>query len=82
LEEKGYDVEEKLVYHVINTNQDDLQGLFWKVKIDDKLKKITDIFEFQLLKKDKYRNPTEIITKKNGKVIGIRLVSIFYYYQE
>ncbi|HWR32104.1 MAG TPA: hypothetical protein VN451_01150, partial [Chitinophagaceae bacterium] len=82
LEEKGYDVKRTLVYHGITTNEDDPGGRFWKTSIEDKLKKIIDIFEFQLLKRDKYNNSTEIITKKNGKVIGMRLVSIFYYQQE
>jgi hypothetical protein len=79
LEEKGYDSKGKLVYYTVSTNEDDNQGRFWKVKIEDKLKKITDIFYYQLLKRDKYDNPTEIITMKNGKVTGIRLVTILYY---
>lgn len=79
LEEKGYDSKGKLVYYTVSTNEDDNHGRFWKVKIEDKLKKITDIFYYQLLKRDKYDNPTEIITMKNGKVIEIRLVKILYY---
>jgi len=79
LEEKGYDSKGKLVYYTVSTNEDDNQGRFWKVKIENKLKKTIDIFNYQLLKRDKYDNPTEIITMKNGKVTGIRLVTILYY---
>ena len=49
LEEKGYDLKGKLVYHVINTNQDDLQGLFWKVKIETSLIPITFPFFFVII---------------------------------
>ncbi len=79
LEEKGFDAKGTLVYHAISGNEDDPKGRFWKVKTEDKLKKTNDIFDFQLLKRDRNNNPTEIITRINGKVTGIRLVSISYY---
>ena len=79
LEEKGYDANGKLTYHLINRNADDKNGKYWKTIITDKLENKTTTLDFQFLKKDRFGNAIEVLEKTNGKVSGMRRVAFFYY---
>lgn len=79
LEEIRYNSKGAITYHLVNKNEDDRDGKYWKVVCENKLTNETDTFAFTFLAQDKQNNPAIILVKKNQVVIAIRLVSFIYY---
>ncbi|NBP70067.1 MAG: hypothetical protein EBU52_15125 [Cytophagia bacterium] len=68
----------RLSFHLFTIFQDSEAGHLYKITTEDKLRKVTDNYEYEILEKDKFNNPTSILVKKNGIPEEIRKSTIDY----
>lgn len=65
-------------FHIFTTFYDSEDGHLYKLVAEDKLRKTTDNYEFEIIEKDKFNNPVILLVKKNGMPKEIRKSTIEY----